>query len=63
MKTDRRTLLEEATEAVAKSTDAIVEEPVTVIYTKQGWLTMRKGHCIDTSTISFKYNDEPEKNS
>jgi len=58
---ERRTLLEEATEAVAKSTDAIVEEPVTVIYTKQGWLTMRKGHNVDTSTVSFKDNDEPEK--
>lgn len=58
---ERRTLIEEASEAVAKSSDTILEEAVTVIYTKQGWLTMRKGHEIDLSTVSFKDNDSPDR--
>lgn len=58
---DRRTIIEEAQEAIAKSSDSIIEEPVTTIYTKYGWLTLRKGHNVDTSTIALKEGDSIEK--
>lgn len=55
---ERRTVIEEAQEAQAKSADSILEEPVTAIYTKYDWLTLRKGHNVDTSTIALKDGDE-----
>ncbi len=58
---DRRTIVEEAQEAIAKSSDSIIEEPVTAIYTKYGWLTLRKGHGVDTSTIALKDGDAIDK--
>lgn len=54
---ERRTVLEPAKNIVAKSSDAVADEPVTVILTHKGWLTLRKGHNIDTSTIQFKDGD------
>lgn len=58
---ERRTLIEEAKEAQAKSSDVILEETVSIIYTKNGWMTLRKGHDVDTSTIALKDSDEIEK--
>jgi topoisomerase-4 subunit A len=54
---ERRTVLKPDKVIVAKSSDAVLDEPVTIILTKNGWLTQRKGHNIDTSTIQLKDGD------
>ena len=36
---------------------AVVEEPVTVILSKKGWIRARVGHGIDLTTVSFKDGD------
>jgi topoisomerase-4 subunit A len=55
---ERRTILKPAKTIVAKSADAVADEPVTIILTKKGWLTLRKGHNVDISTIQLKDDDE-----
>lgn len=54
---DRRTLIKEDKIAVKSSFDIVQDEPVTIIYTEQGWITSRKGHDVDLSTIQLKTND------
>jgi topoisomerase-4 subunit A len=54
---ERRTLLKEEKVVVAKAEDTILNEAITIIYTKQGWLTARKGHDFDLSTVQLKTDD------
>ena len=58
---ERRTLLKE--ESSAKNVDAnvMLAEKTSVIFTKSGWLTQRKGYDVDTSTIQLKTGDEITK--
>jgi topoisomerase-4 subunit A len=37
---------------------SVVEEPVTVILSRRGWIRIRNGHGIDMSAVSFKNGDE-----
>lgn len=53
---DRRTTIESAERATIER--SVVEEPVTVILSKRGWIRARNGHGIDMSAISFKDGDE-----
>ncbi|MDP2431331.1 MAG: DNA topoisomerase IV subunit A [Pseudomonadota bacterium] len=55
---ERRTLIE-AAQAVtaASSNDTIVDEPVTVIVSKNGWLRARAGHGLDPAAIQYKAGD------
>lgn len=53
----RRTLIKEDKIAVKSSFDIVQDEPVTIIYTTQGWITSRKGFDIDLSSIQLKTND------
>ncbi|MBU1664665.1 MAG: DNA topoisomerase IV subunit A [Gammaproteobacteria bacterium] len=55
---ERRTLIE-AAQAItaANSDDAIVDEPVTVIVSKNGWLRARVGHGLDPAAIQYKAGD------
>lgn len=55
---ERRTLIKEDKVSIAKSSDVVADEPVTIIYTKQGWITSRKGHDIELDTIQLKTDDE-----
>lgn len=55
---NRRTLIKEDKVAVKSSADIIQDEAVTVVYTKQNWITLRKGHEVDLSTIQLKTDDE-----
>ncbi len=52
---DRRTLIraDERTQIER----AVIEEPVTVILSKKGWVRARVGHGIDLTTVSFKDGD------
>ena len=56
----RRTLIEVAAAVTAANTeDAIVDEPMTVIISKNGWLRARVGHGVDTAAIQYKAGDGP----
>ena len=54
---NRRTLIKEDKVSVKSSSDIIQDEPVTVVFTKQGWITLRKGHDIEIETIQLKTDD------
>jgi topoisomerase-4 subunit A len=55
---ERRTLIE-AAQAVTASVaeEAVVDEPVTVIVSKNGWLRARIGHGLDPAAIQYKAGD------
>ena len=52
---DRRTLIKEEHRAQIERT--VVEEPITVILSKKGWIRARTGHGLDLSTLTFKEGD------
>jgi len=52
---ERRTLIK--TEERAQVERTVLEEPLTVILSKKGWMRARTGHSIDTSTLTFKDGD------
>jgi topoisomerase-4 subunit A len=51
----RRTRIEEAEKADVEI--PVVDEPVTVIFSKNGWVRARQGHGVDAATLSFKEGD------
>ena len=53
---ERRTLLQEAQKASISV--AVVDELVTVIVSKNGWVRARTGHQVDVSSLAFKQGDE-----
>ncbi|MEA3195523.1 MAG: topoisomerase subunit [Betaproteobacteria bacterium] len=52
---ERRTLIKAAERAAVERT--VVEEPVTVIVSRKGWIRARTGHGLDVSQLSFKDGD------
>ncbi len=53
----RRTLIEEAERASAER--QIVDEPLTIIVSRNGWMRSRQGHGLDLSGLSYKDGDGP----
>lgn len=53
---ERRTLVREAETIVNEQ--KVVDEPVTVVLSKKGFILVRKGHGHDTSLMTFKVGDE-----
>lgn len=51
----RRTLIEEAERATAEQ--KIVDEPVTVIISQNGWVRQRTGHELNLTAFTFKSGD------
>ena len=51
----RRTLIESAERAQIER--SVLEEPLTVILSKKGWVRARSGHGIDLATVGFKDGD------
>jgi topoisomerase-4 subunit A len=51
----RRTRIEEAEKADVEV--PVVDEPVTVIFSANGWVRARQGHGVDPATLSFKEGD------
>jgi topoisomerase-4 subunit A len=51
----RRTLIEAAERAQIERN--VVEEPITVVLSRKGWIRARTGHALDLSTLSFKDGD------
>ncbi|HRL21644.1 MAG TPA: DNA topoisomerase IV subunit A [Alcaligenes sp.] len=52
---ERRTLIEAAERAVLEN--KVVDEPVTVIISRKGWLRCRQGHGHDATQFAFKTGD------
>ncbi len=52
---ERRTLIKP--EERAQVERAVVEEPLTVILSRKGWMRARTGHNLDTSPLAFKDGD------
>lgn len=51
----RRTLIKPEERAQVERT--VLEEPLTVILSKKGWMRARTGHTLDLSTLAFKDGD------
>jgi len=51
----RRTVIEESEKAVLET--PVLDEPLTVIFSRNGWVRARQGHGVDPSTLSFKEGD------
>lgn len=58
---ERRSLIEETKVAQNVDTHVMLAEKVTIIQSKSGWLTQRKGFNVDLTTIQFKDGDKIEK--
>lgn len=56
-KDERKTELKEMEKSVVSREEIVVNEKITAIITEQGWVTYRKGHDLDLSTISLKDGD------
>ena len=54
---DRRTLIEEAERATIER--QVVDEALTVIVSRNGWVRSRQGHGLDLSGVSYKDGDGP----
>ena len=52
---ERRTLIKPAERAQVERT--VVDEPITVIVSKKGWIRARGGHALDLSSLTFKDGD------
>ena len=52
---ERRTLIKTAERAQLEV--SVLEEPVTVILSRKGWIRARSGHGLDLSTLTFKDGD------
>jgi topoisomerase-4 subunit A len=52
---DRRTLIKTAERAQIERT--VVEEPLTVVLSRKGWIRARTGHGLDLTTLTFKEGD------
>ena len=52
---ERRTLIKPAERAQVERT--VVDEPITVIVSRKGWIRARGGHGLDTSQLAFKDGD------
>jgi len=52
---ERRTLIKAAERAQVERT--VVDEPVSVILSRKGWIRARTGHGLDVSQLSFKDGD------
>ncbi len=51
----RRTIIEESEKAVVET--PVIDEPVTVIFSRNGWVRVRQGWEVDPGTLSFKEGD------
>jgi topoisomerase-4 subunit A len=55
----RRTFIEEAERITVSMVETVVDEPVTVLLSKNGFLRSRSGHGIDRAALNWKEGDVP----
>lgn len=53
----RRTLIQESERVTTSKAEVIVDEPITVILSKNGYIRCRSGHEVDASTLNWKAGD------
>ncbi len=51
----RRTKIEAAERAEVET--PVIDDPITVIFSRNGWVRARQGHGVDAGTLSFKEGD------
>jgi topoisomerase-4 subunit A len=56
---ERRTLIEEAERITVSMIEAVADEPITVILSRNGFLRVRSGHGIDRAGLTWKEGDAP----
>jgi topoisomerase-4 subunit A len=56
---ERRTVIEEAERITISMVETVVDEPVTVILSRNGFLRTRSGHGIDRAGLGWKEGDAP----
>ncbi|HEY0563481.1 MAG TPA: DNA topoisomerase IV subunit A [Methylophilus sp.] len=54
---NRRTLIEPVERTQGGQKAFVVDEPVTILLSKNGWIRARQGHGIDRATIAWKAGD------
>ena len=54
---DRRTIIEEAGRASFER--QVVDEPLTVLVSRNGWVRSRQGHALDLTGVTYKAGDAP----
>ena len=54
---DRRTLIEPVERVQGGQKTFVVDEPVTILLSKNGWIRSRQGHGIESDSISWKAGD------
>jgi topoisomerase-4 subunit A len=54
---DRRTVVEEAGRATFER--VVVDEPLTVLVSRNGWVRARQGHALDLTGVTYKAGDAP----
>lgn len=54
---DRRTLIEPVERAQGGQKAFVVDEPVTILLSKNGWIRARQGHGIERESIAWKAGD------
>ena len=55
----RRTHIEEAERITVSMVETVIDEPVTVLLSKNGFLRSRSGHGIDRAALTWKEGDAP----
>jgi topoisomerase-4 subunit A len=55
----RRTVIEEAERITVSMVETVVDEPVTVILSRNGFLRSRSGHGVDRAALTWKEGDGP----
>jgi topoisomerase IV subunit A len=55
----RRTIIEEAERITVSMVETLVDEPLTVIISRNGFLRTRSGHGIDRAALNWKEGDAP----
>jgi topoisomerase-4 subunit A len=55
----RRTFIEEAERITVSMVETVVDEPVTVLLSRNGFLRSRSGHGIDREALTWKEGDGP----
>ncbi|MDG1096783.1 MAG: DNA topoisomerase IV subunit A [Methylophilaceae bacterium] len=54
---DRRTLIEPVERSQASQKAFVVDEPVTILLSKNGWIRARQGHNVERDAITWKAGD------
>jgi topoisomerase-4 subunit A len=54
---DRRTVIEEAGRASFER--QVVDEPLTILVSRNGWVRSRQGHALDLTGVTYKAGDAP----